>query len=522
MSVNPLQGIPRCDHTKLRRSQRAFRMTVTLLLVLTAAWWFSESYLRYDHSETQYRMALTLQRAQARPILRTVVERESKEKDTPSALYFEALAEVEEADKLLPAYARAYQSNPKSESLLINYGCRLYEMGQYGEARERFREAGINPPRNLLPRYLESAALLASSEGKEERSNALALIARANASGDPLLVPEPLWHDSLPRHGKGYLHKYYMTADRIFEAIHNSALLFCAALDREATQGNAAELNGHLEKLETMSMRLLGMNKEDSPPALRQLEHALQIQLTVLQQRGRLADSFGLPAVPEYAERSQKLLNLLRELDQFNASGDALAQKYARRLLIPFVLILESVALFTLFYLALLLLRRFLKPCTHLPFLPVTGTGKKLLFAGFTALFLLLLLMPALYSTNREYVWEYPMQLLGEILCAGLLLFFGIYYPLSTLRAFLKDARRHELQEAWVEQKKLQLSIFSCLALRYAGFLLGGLIICVCLWLDFSRIFYSAYPFQSALLPSGLEADIGALVNSIKDQIKSF
>ena len=66
-----------CDYVRARRTRRSFRLLVAVSVLLMATLWFSEGYLRYDRSETQYRMALTLHPAQARPILRTVVRRET-------------------------------------------------------------------------------------------------------------------------------------------------------------------------------------------------------------------------------------------------------------------------------------------------------------------------------------------------------------------------------------------------------------------------------------------------------------
>ncbi|HOH29924.1 MAG TPA: hypothetical protein PLC40_09630, partial [Candidatus Hydrogenedentes bacterium] len=159
MSPTPEMGAtPRrsCDFVWARRIRRSFRLLVAIAFLLTFMLWFAEGYLRYEQSEIQYRMSLTLHPAQARPILRTVVRRETELKKAPSPLYLEALALVEEPDEVLEAYARAYQANPRDMSLLLNYGCRLYAGGNPGEARERFREAGANPPSNALPRYLEA------------------------------------------------------------------------------------------------------------------------------------------------------------------------------------------------------------------------------------------------------------------------------------------------------------------------------------------------------------------------------
>ena len=521
MSLQPATGMPRCDTMRQRRSQRAFRMTVALILFLSTAWWFAESYLRYDHSETQYRLALTLQRAQARPILRTVVRHETEKRDVPPALYVEALAEVEERDKILSTYAQALQLNPKSESLLINYGCRLYAEGHYDEARERFREAGINPPRNVLPRYLESAALAASFPEKEHLNDAAALLARANSSSDPLLVPAPLWHDSQPRQGKGYLMRHYHLMDRIFQTIHASVSRFCEYLDEEVARENVEEMDSYLEKLEVMSLRLLGTRTSDSPPALPQLEHALQIQLEVLQQRESFVERFDLPGDNARRERIALLTELLADLDKFNEAGKELSDKYAQRIALPFRLILYHLITFSLFYFLTRIWLKFSRKDSEQPVLPLSPWAKKLLFCGFLLFFLLLSLFPFIHGHNGDFMGLYPLLIAGKALLY-LQLFLVLYFSYTTWRRFLSAADKEEVKADWVRQKTVRIRLFMGLLRRYSGLLLGGLIICVGQWLRVSRIVHGAYPFQSVLLPSGLEMDISALITSIMERISAF
>src|SRR5690554_2791077 len=144
-------------------------------------------------------MSVTLDEPSARAILRNVVRRDSEQNDRPTPRYLNALAEIEEVDAMAEAYASAYMREPNNAFLVISYGCYLFHEGQYREARERFREAGILPPNNALPRYLEAAALSLSLDDEDDFSEVLTLIVRTNNSGDPILFPEPPWHHTLPK-----------------------------------------------------------------------------------------------------------------------------------------------------------------------------------------------------------------------------------------------------------------------------------------------------------------------------------
>lgn len=76
-------------------------------------------------------------------------------------------------------------------------------------AREKFREAGVHPPRNALPNYLEAAALAAGLKPGADLSESMALVARANNSAAPLLFPVPQWHATLPRAGEYYANRQH-------------------------------------------------------------------------------------------------------------------------------------------------------------------------------------------------------------------------------------------------------------------------------------------------------------------------
>jgi tetratricopeptide (TPR) repeat protein len=196
------------DHTGARRQRRAFRLAVFACILFTMVLWFADNYKRYDLLETKYRISLTLHEESAWPVLRQVIKRDREINDPPSAKYLEAMAMVEEPEEVLNRFEQAYELNSNSASLIILYGCSLFQDGQYKEARERFREAAIQPQKNALPRYLEAAALAASISPTEGMSEVMDLIALTNNSGAPIIFPQPLWHASLPKKGVWYAEKH--------------------------------------------------------------------------------------------------------------------------------------------------------------------------------------------------------------------------------------------------------------------------------------------------------------------------
>lgn len=523
MSVQPTTGLPRCDATRMGRSQRTYRITVVLAVFLTMALKISGIFLHENQSELQYSMALSLRKKPALHMLRAAVQNDKEKSGTVNPIYLEALAEVEPPRNMLSLYEEARQLNPKSESLLIKYGCELYAQEQYEEARERFREAGINPPRNTLPRYLESAALATAQMEQESLRNALALLARANSSSDPLLVVEPLWSENVSRRAKGYLERQYELTDRIFGTIHNSASRFCAYVDEETVQENAAQMDEYLEKLEAMSVRLLGVQSGDSRPAIPQLDHALQIQLEVVQLRKQFSEQFQLPAQEGREARITELKALLADLERFQEAGKSLAKKYNNRNMSSTFLVMGIWLYFWCFWAVMWSLHTMGKDRKkELPMLPIPSKAKALLFAAFSLLFLLLMVLPALYTTNRDFFWEPREEQLTPVISILFILVFGLYFPFTSLRSYIREAKQQGITAPWVTGKLKQFQIFTCLSRRYNGLLLGNLIICACVAYIAHHIVYGVGPFQSYLLPSGLAMDINSVIDSIISRVTHF
>jgi len=58
----------------------------------------------------------------------------------PTARYVAALAYIEEKDIVLERFAEAVELAPDDGDLLIVYGCKLFQMGEFKEARRIFRK----------------------------------------------------------------------------------------------------------------------------------------------------------------------------------------------------------------------------------------------------------------------------------------------------------------------------------------------------------------------------------------------
>lgn len=503
------------DHAGARRTRRGFRFLVTACVFFTFALWFSENYLRFDRTESQYRMALTLPPDSARAVLRNVVKRDRERNETPASRYLEALAAVEEADLILPRYEEAYRLNPGNPSLVINYGCRLYLNGQFRDARERFREAGIQPPRNALPRYLEAAALAAGAvEG--DITETVALIARTNSTGDPVIFPQPLWHQSLPRRGAWYARLRHEIADLCCAPIYRLRSQVFARARQQIEAGQHYDWDSWLETLQVMGQRLMGSAKSD--PAnlgVSQMMAGIQIQIDAIALRQRVAEMGRGAPDAALIERAVKLGNALNELKTFEELRSRKTAGHRAVVAMPMRLLGQSFGLVLLVYLLVTLLSRFTEagkrfwavPHPHWALYPI---------AGVQLLFLALLLLIAIIQrtgTNAPalllaigFAWNATM--LAAIA-------FVLLYPAFSLpgaRCVSNNVCPDDPQGILSTVRWHRLMAYISLIRRTCGILLGGLTCVACFWLIGYRLAAGIYPTQMELIVTGLESEELALI----------
>ncbi|MBI2435253.1 MAG: hypothetical protein HYV26_20540 [Candidatus Hydrogenedentes bacterium] len=512
------------DHAAARRGRRAFRFCVAFCVALTLVLWFSENYLRYDKSESQYRMSLTHEDPSARPILRNVVKRDADRNASPRAQYLEALAAVEEDDLVLARYDQAYRLNPNDPFLSINYGCRLFLAGHFREARERFREAGIHPPKNALPHYLEAAALAASAAADHNLSEAIALIVRANNSGDPIVFPEPLWHASLPTGNDWYVRQERRVVDLCTAPLLRlrSIVLEEAAISLES--GQAQDWDSWLDKLQVMGARLLGdlQTPIEQIPSARAIA-AIRIQLDSLEMRNNLARRFHNAPRPDLEQQHALLAQALDTLTRFDASRqqgvESLAERYTR----PLFLVLKGLLFLLVVYLLSVLVVRFVDRRRSTWALSHGLAAVLMLVLGAVGLLAVLTLFamlqrhgaPAGLALSRlTQVWY---AILVVLVVAGLI------YPVLHLPRAETLAERLEVYDdagmALRELKRLRRRAAVSLARRYYGLLLGIFLCVLSVWVLGYRISESLYPFQVKLLVPGLRSEEHQVVRSIQEQL---
>jgi len=493
-----------------RRMRRSFRICVFAVIFFVGILWFSERYLTNDLAETQYIAGLTLAPESARSFLRSAVRHDGQHNETPSVKYLQALAEREEQDLILPVYQQAYELDPTDPFLGLRYGCQLYVAEHYAKAAERFRETRNHPPKNALAGYLEAAAI-AGASANSDLSESIALIAKINENNAPVIFPEPLWSDALPKQGYWYQKLRRQAVEECLQPIN----VFTDQIISQAKTRIAVKYiqswDARLQTLQTMGERIVKGPSQGSVQAM----VGIRIQLAALELRQDISSiETGRPD-SDLAEIQSKLTDALNVLNEFEATRDQIIETHSSLYVFPFKLILLSLIVLIGSYTVATVITA------------VAGTGKDawdlrhsklgigVIVGGTVALLMLLLCvavvqtMPASVLAQRGGAPLHNIQILWWTLVSALVV-FGVLYPhfrLPKVSDVITQATEPAEGHAHKSAQKRRRIAYCAFVRRYYGIACGLFFVAVAIWTASYRTILMLYPWQVELLVSGLQRE---------------
>jgi len=505
--------------------RRAWRYAVVAWVFFAVMLWFLDVYWGQDLAERQYVMALTLADESARPILRQVTKRDAENREFPTPKYVAALAEREEADLILPTYEKAYQLDPSNAELAIRYGCRLYHEGRYVEARERFREAGIQTADNALPRYLQAAALAALNPEEEGLGEALALVAKTNSGGKPVVFPQPLWADALPTGGLRHTDRARRIVDECCEPLYTLAETVTGQARSHIALKQVQYWDSWLETLGEMGASLANARPHGALTAMA----GVRIQRDAIQQREAISALGAAAPDPRLVERRADLRNAAYQLAQFEQRRDARIALLRRRFKRPLVLIAQTLAAVAFAYLLAYVLTHLLRARRVGWALPYSRLGIAALVVAATAWLALLLLFVAVQHLlplpapdggvqPPPEPWLRSLTHLWHGVLSGAVV-FGLLYPRLRLPRVAAVLKNHGLANNHPELRRAARAARRTAAVsflrRYYGALAAVLTAALALWALAYRVAFGLYPWQLDLLTSGFTQLEGETVRRV-------
>ncbi|MCC6143467.1 MAG: hypothetical protein IT368_06645 [Candidatus Hydrogenedentes bacterium] len=512
------------DYAGARRGRRAFRLTVVTWVLFVTVLWVLDWYAKYDLLETQYRIALTHEPNSARAVLRHVVKSDREAHELPTVKYLEALAEREEEDMILPLYAEAVKLDPKNSFLLIQYGCRLFAVGQYKQARELFREASVQPPKNALPRYLEAAAVAAGATEDGDLSEAVSLLARANSRDEPLLFPEPLWHPSLPEQGEWYARLQRERMDLCLQPLYVFHDILMAAANADLREQKWQDWDAWLGWFGDMGRRVLG-SPNSNPGSLGAVAAmaGVTFQLSALQLQQHMSASRTGASDPEVEKRIDQLRSALEELRAFENGREPAIRASATVVWAPLKLAAGTAALLIGLYIFVYLLAKVVRAGRAGWSIGHPLWAKAALAISCGVFFVLLLGLTRIQQADHPGL-DTVHFIFGIWYCAAALaVAIGICYPFLSLPRPIVAVRNAGLpvddyRMMGRARRARRIAAVSMLR-RYFGMLAGSFVGTVLLWAVLFRMDRGVYPLQTDLLVTGLRSEELLLVRQIQEML---
>lgn len=496
-------------NVRIRRGRRTFRFLLGAVILSTAALWFADQYLRLPRLETMFRMTRTLPAPSARAILRNVVRQDARQNSTPNPRYFEALADVEEPDLAPSAYDQALRLDSRNALLAVKSGCALFHLGRFLEARDRFREAAVLSPPNVLSRYLEAASLCAALSDKDDAGDVLAILARANASDAPVILPAPLWHATLPDGGVWQVRMNRDMTRWVLAPLYVMTDLMRERARREIRSNRGDPWREWSGLLETVGLRLIQGGLPDRMPDLEQILAGLSLIRTAREIRADLSPA-KLQVISSADPMWRALDQAASQAADFMNIWELKVEDYGRAARMPVGLVITTLFLYGCVYLLTALLARLFgklwRAAKVLPWSVALG-----LTSGVTAVTWGLLLLAVSLSwpmtsgaAETFRLWGLMGAVLPVAVAIGVSVWLALRPPFGACA---------EEPACLLEQVSYGLGIFR----RQLGSMNGTALIMVCCWLLLFRVIWNAYPFQFSLIVPGLSTEELELARQLRD-----
>lgn len=495
------------DYIFFVRRKKSFRYLIFSVVILTFCLWFSDRYLRFDLDETKYRVALTLEKESARPIMRNIA---TKVLSNPALLddprysqYLEFLALIEEDDVAQKLYQDIHNISNINISFLINYITKLYFFEDYNKARDLIKEAQTLPPSNSLLGYIETAMVITPGTTDEKTfAEGISIIAKENRSGNPAVFPEPYWHNTLPKYTYSFYIQKYNILNHCLAPLYRVSSDILKQAETDLSQNNIQSLQIWLEELFLMGKKIgMSITPDNSYSSLPICIFSLKLQKDILSTYNKFSKSIHSPILEKETSKLDKISNLL-ELSEHLEERRKLGFENSRENRIKAIgfVLFGLIELAFVYFTSKLLYSLLFKSRSNLFLLKFSNSVNIFIFVWSLVVFVFLFY--SLYF-NKIIVKNFFVMnsLWGLWLISPLfILIFSLFRKKNYYNTLINTEKKKETFEPELKRKYSFLFLFISFMEKLSGILLGFYTTLICILFLTFRIFYFSYPFQLNLI----------------------
>jgi hypothetical protein len=375
-----------------------------------------------------------------------------------------------------------------------------------------------------LPRYLEAAAVAAGATEDGDLSESVALMARTNNRNEPIVVPQPLWHASLPPEGQWYARLQRERADLCLQPLYVFHDILMAAANDDFRQEQWRDWEAWLMSFRDMGRRVLGTPNDasDQVGAVRAMA-GVTFQLSALQLQQHLQTLRDGRSDPELVPSIDQLRQALDQLRAFENSRQSAIEASSSVVWKPLKLAAGTTALFVAVYLLVYFLAKAVRAGRTSWSIGHPLWSKTLVLLICSFFFVLLLMLTVMQDTDQPSLSGLRLISGAWYGTVGFALLFGVAYPLLALpkpAVAVRNAGLPTDDYRIVAHARRARRIASISMLRRMfGILAGSFVVTVFLWALFFRMLRGLYPLQTDLLVTGLQIEEISIVRQIQEML---
>jgi len=497
---------PSFDYIFLARRKKSFRYMIFSVVILTFCLWFSDRYLRFDLDETKYRVALTLEKESARPIMRNIATKVLSNPvlldDPRYSQYLEFLALIEEDDAVQKLFQDIYNISNINTSLLTNYITKLYFFGDYQKARELIKEAQSLPPNNSLLGYIESAMVITPGTTDEKNfAEGISIIAKENRSGNPVIFPEPYWHSTLPKYTYSYYMQKYNILNHCLAPLYKLYSYILTQIETNLKQKNIQNTQIWLEELFLMGKRIgMSINPDNIYSSLPICIFSLKLQKDVLSTYSKFSKSIHSPILAKETSKLNHISNLLELSDHLEEKRKLEFENSRENRIkaICFVL-LGLIELTFIYFIVKFFYYLISRSQSNLLLLKFSNSVN--IYVIFWSLIVFIFLFYSLYSNRIILKSFFVMNCIWALwlISPMFILLFSSFHKKNSNKIYIDTEEKEKNYES-KPKRGHSILYFFILMEKLSGILLGFYTTLICILFLTFRIFYFSYPFQLNLI----------------------
>ncbi len=329
----------------------------------------------------------------------------------------------------------------------------------------------------------------------------ISIIAKENRSGNPVIFPEPYWHNTLPKYTYSYYIQKYNILDHCLAPLYKLYSYILTQTETDLNQNNIQSIQIWLEELFLMGKKIgMSITPDNAYSSLPVCIFSLKLQKDVLSTYSKFSNLIHSPILEKETIKLNKISYLL-ELSEHLEEKRKLEFENSRENRIKTIgfVLFGLIELIFIYLICKLLYYSLFRSQFNL--LPLKFSNSVYIFIFVWSLVVFISLFCSLYFNKIIVKSFFAMNCIWVlwIISPFFLLLFSFFHNKNYNDIFINTEDKIGKHELKLNRKYSFLYLFILIE-KLSGILLGFYTTLICILFLTFRIFYFSYPFQLNLI----------------------